>query len=74
MVVQLYGMLAEAVGTARVELEVHSTHQLRQELVGRYPALDGLSYSLAVDRVLVHHDMPLTGKEEIAALPPFAGG
>jgi molybdopterin converting factor small subunit len=33
-----------------------------------------MSYAIAVDRRLVQNDMPFTGTEEIAVLPPFAGG
>lgn len=74
MEVQLFGLLAEAIGLQRVEVEAYSTHKLRDALVDQYPVLGALSFALAVDRVIVHHDIPLTGKEELAALPPFAGG
>ena len=36
--------------------------------------LNDLSYSIAVDRSIVHGEMELSGDEEIAVLPPFAGG
>ena len=50
------------------------THALRRELEQRISGLDRLSYSIAVDRHIVHNDIPLLGHEEIAVLPPFAGG
>ena len=48
--------------------------ELRRSLAARISGLDQLSYAIAVDRRIVHQDVPLTGSEEIAVLPPFAGG
>lgn len=74
MEVLLFGMIAEAAGTDRIELTASSTQELREVLVDRVPDIRGLSYSIAVDRSLVHEDITLSGNEEIAVLPPFAGG
>ena len=74
MEVLLFGMIAEKAGTDRMVVEVGSLAQLRQVLTERIPAMAKLSYAIAVDRRIVHQDVPLTGSEEIAVLPPFAGG
>ncbi len=74
MKVLLFGMIAEKAGKAEVEMDSESTHALKRELEQRIPGLDRMSYALAVDRRVVHTDVPLSGKEEIALLPPFAGG
>lgn len=74
MEVLLFGLIAEAAGTDRIQLNASSTQQLRELLVERVPGLKGLSYSIAVDRSLVHENIALGGNEEIAVLPPFAGG
>ncbi len=74
MQVLLFGLIAEAAGTDRIELNATSTQELRELLVARIPEMKGLSYSIAVDRSLVHEDIALSGTEEIAVLPPFAGG
>jgi molybdopterin synthase sulfur carrier subunit len=74
MEVLLFGIIAEQAGTDRLALEANSLHGLRTTLVERIPQLAKLSYAIAVDRTVVHGDMPLTGSEEIAVLPPFAGG
>lgn len=74
MRVRLFGMLAERAGTDRIEVQASSVEVLRRQLEERIPGLPQLSYAIAVDRVLVNGDRALTGSEEIALLPPFAGG
>jgi molybdopterin synthase sulfur carrier subunit len=74
MKVLLFGMIAEKAGAAEVEMAATSTHFLTRELEQRIPGLDRMSYAIAVDRRIVKEDTPLTGREEIALLPPFAGG
>lgn len=74
MEVLLFGMIAEQAGTDRLAVEASSLNGLRATLLERLPELGALSYAIAVDRTVVHGDMSLTGSEEIAVLPPFAGG
>ncbi len=74
MRVLLFGMIAEKAGVAEVHVDAGSTHALRSALEQRIPGLAKLSYSISVDRRMVHADVPLRGDEEVAALPPFAGG
>ena len=74
MKVLLFGILAEKAGADMLELEVESTLGLRRRLSEKVPDADLLSYAIAVDRRIVHDDIRLTGNEEIALLPPFAGG
>lgn len=74
MKVLLFGMIAEKAGAAEVEASGTTAHALLRELESRIPGLDRMSYALAIDRRVVKGDVPLTGKEEIALLPPFAGG
>jgi len=74
MEVLLYGLIAEKAGASRLELHASTLSELRVRLVERIPALSALSHAIAVDRVIVKDDRSLTGREEIAVLPPFAGG
>jgi molybdopterin converting factor small subunit len=74
MKVLLFGMIAEKAGTTQLDLVAPSTHALRHLLLDRIQGLDRMSFALAVDRVIVHEDVVLNGTEEIALLPPFAGG
>lgn len=74
MRVLLFGMFAEMAGTSSMDVQAASIHELKAALMVRIPGLDQLCHALAVDRRIVRDDMPLTGAEEIALLPPFAGG
>ena len=74
MRILLFGMIAERAGTERMDVEAATLGELRHSLAQRIEGLDNLRYAIAVDRRIVKDDMPLTGKEEIALLPPFAGG
>ena len=74
MRVLLFGMIAEKAGATEVELDARSTHTLKRLLEQRIPGLDRMSYALAIDRRIVKEDVPINGNEEIALLPPFAGG
>lgn len=74
MDVKLFGLIAEKVGTERMQLSAPDTDALLRALEQRIPGLSSLSYALAVDRKIVRDNVKLGGGEEIALLPPFAGG
>lgn len=74
MNVQLFGMIAEKAGVDTLSVEAASITALRAVLEQRIPGLAELQYAIAVDRRIVRDDRPLTGREELALLPPFAGG
>lgn len=74
MRVLLFGAIAERAGMDVIESHAGSLALLKQDLEERIIGLREMSYALAVDRKLMIGDAPLTGKEEVAVLPPFAGG
>lgn len=74
MQVLLFGSIAEKAGSAVLQVEASSVATLRQVLIKRVPELEHMRYAIAVDRRVVTDDRELTGAEEIAVLPPFAGG
>lgn len=74
MEVLLFGLIAEKAGADRIQVDAPSLDQLRAQLVERVEGLTQMSYAIAVDRRVVQGDMLLTGTEEVAVLPPFAGG
>ena len=74
MRILLFGLIAEKAGTSMLMSEATSLTTLRQDMETRIPGLGMLSYAIAVDRRIVKEDMAFTGQEEVALLPPFAGG
>ena len=74
MEVLLFGMIAERAEVGSLQLSAKNMKELRDQLAMRIKGLNELSFSIAVDRTIVHGEMDLIGGEEIAVLPPFAGG
>lgn len=74
MDVLLFGSIAEKAGTDRLSISAPDTQALKQALEEHIEGLSLLSYALAVDRKIMNGNVELSGSEEIALLPPFAGG
>lgn len=74
MDIKLFGLIAEKAGTDSLRVSAADLNGLRKVLEERIDGLSGLSYAIAVDRKIVRDNVPLGGSEEIALLPPFAGG
>lgn len=74
MEVKLFGMIAEKAGAKAITLSASSVQGLKQAAEQRIHGLAALSYAIAVDRRIINGDAPLNGNEEVALLPPFAGG
>lgn len=74
MEVRLFGAIAEKAGASTIQLDAPTVAELRQALIQRIPGLANLSHAIAVERRIVTGDHALSGTEEIAVLPPFAGG
>ena len=75
--IQFFGMIAELVGKETLEIEAFEGSVLNEVeafLLGEYPALENMSYTMSLNRQIVNGDSPLVKHNEIALLPPFAGG
>jgi len=51
-----------------------SVELLQLELEKKYPSICQNSYSIAVNQLVTHQNVALKDQDEIALLPPFAGG
>jgi molybdopterin synthase sulfur carrier subunit len=70
-----FGMLAEKMGTDSLEVEnPGSSEVLRRQLLQQFPALQSLTFRMALDRKLLQTDTDISQGQEIALLPPFSGG
>ncbi len=73
--VTFFGVLTEAAGTNSAELEVKGTlEELKEKVYERFPKVKNYLFKLAVNEMLVNADTPLSENDEIAFLPPYAGG
>lgn len=73
--VKYFGMLAEITGCTTEQLVIVSKGiaGLKKELLNKYPDFINKDFRIAQNQELVTDAALLTG-EEIAVLPPFAGG
>lgn len=71
-----FGMIAEAVGKENEEFEFtnSSVEELDQLIKNKYEKLFTMNYKVAVNQSFVEENTMLKDNDEIALLPPFAGG
>lgn len=73
--VLFFGVLAEKAGIERLSLEVtNDVESLRKKLFSNYPVLENYSFRISVNKRLVEDKEKLAEGDEVALLPPFAGG
>ncbi|MCB9235258.1 MAG: MoaD/ThiS family protein [Bacteroidia bacterium] len=71
----LFGQVQEAAGRAEMELEnIASLAELRTILSQKIPLLTQINYLTALNQEVVKGDAGLKDGDEIAIMPPFAGG
>jgi molybdopterin converting factor small subunit len=73
--VLLFGVLADVTGKNKVEVkEVKSIKDVMDQLSLKYPELEKFSFQVFVNKEQVSGNKSLREGDEIALLPPFAGG
>ena len=76
LLIKYFGMTTEASGKKEEELlnQYSSITELKKYLLMKYPELVNMNFKIAVNQLLIDGDYNIVGNEEIALLPPFAGG
>jgi molybdopterin converting factor small subunit len=74
--VKLFGILAEKAGKTALEWENAPTLQdLASQLKESFPALGETVWIMALNQTIEHQmNTPLKDGDEVALMPPFAGG
>jgi sulfur-carrier protein len=73
--VTLFGPLMDCAGAKKeMEAEASDVETLDQNFRQLFPAFHKHQYRIAVNRKIVKENTELTEGDEIAFLPPFAGG
>jgi len=72
----LFGILAEEAGCGEMEIgDVKSLDELNRHVISAYPSFSDHKYRLSVNKCLVNDkNVKLNDGDEVALLPPFAGG
>jgi molybdopterin converting factor subunit 1 len=75
IVILFFGELAEIAGTKkRIVSSIEDTLSLKEYINKEYPLLLNRKFRIAVNKEVVSANQSLKDGDEIALLPPFAGG
>ena len=75
MKILVFGMLVEDIGNEELQIELlPDIEALREELIEKYPALKNRQFMIAVNKQKINGNVTLKASDEIALIPPFAGG
>lgn len=71
-----FGQIAEKTGKSEefTDLDLSSLSDAQKWLISTYPDLEKASYKIAVNHSFTSDDTALKDGDELAVLPPFAGG
>lgn len=74
MNVLLFGALADVTGKSEIEIKAIDTDSLKKDLLTQFPLLNQYRFQLAVNKEKIKNNVVLSETDEVALLPPFAGG
>jgi sulfur-carrier protein len=76
--VKYFGLIADSTEKNEenffIESEFVTLNQLQSKLEDHYPEIKNTTYSFAVNQSITKSNIELNNNDEIALLPPFAGG
>lgn len=73
--VLFFGVLTEVTGTnCKHYLEVKSIGDLKLRLQDDFPEIVHYNYRIALNNEIINNDPQLKDGDEVAFMPPFAGG
>ena len=74
--VLFWGVLTDIAQTKEIEVQdITALKALKQQLLQKYPKLEAYSHHFAVNHEIIHEDdLVLEDGDEVALLPPYAGG
>jgi molybdopterin synthase sulfur carrier subunit len=73
--VLFFGILTELVGKGiKYYEDVKSLEQLKQRVEEDYPEIVHYKFKISLNNIFINGDKALKNGDEVAFLPPFAGG
>jgi len=73
--VLFFGILAEVTGTnCKHYSDVKSTGDLKLRIEDEFPEVVHYNFRISLNNVLIDNDLLLNDGDEVALMPPFAGG
>jgi molybdopterin converting factor small subunit len=77
LIIKYFGLIQEVTNkdSEIIQVENHwRKSDILNQLVIQYPALENISFQLAVNQTIINDNVQLMEGSELALLPPFAGG
>ena len=75
MNIKVFGQLTDIFNGENINIEnAADITELKNQLISLFPALSEKTFVIAVNKKIIHENLPLTQNAEIALLPPFSGG
>jgi molybdopterin synthase sulfur carrier subunit len=73
--VLFFGVLSEVAGTdCKHYMEVKSINDLKSRIMDEFPEIEHYNYRISLNSEIINSDRILNDSDEIALMPPFAGG
>ena len=73
--VLFWGRLTDITGTNVCDIEnIDDLHELKDSLIKTYPGLSDQHYMMAVNQEVSNGNTALEDGDEVAFMPPYAGG
>jgi molybdopterin converting factor small subunit len=73
--VLFFGVLSEVAGSdCKYYSDTRSSDDLRHRILDDFPEIVHYNYRLSLNNEIIESNMPLGDNDEVALLPPFAGG
>lgn len=71
-----FGVLTDIVGnsTIKYKTDLKDIDELKKALQNQYPNLAKQTYKIAINQEIITENSTINDNDEIAFLPPFAGG
>jgi molybdopterin converting factor small subunit len=70
-----FGILSEVAGTSiKFYYDVKSIEHLKQRVTDDFPEIINYHFKISLNNEFINGDSALTNGDEVAFLPPFAGG
>jgi len=78
LIVKYFGVIADLTHKKEeqfyVEQGMNSLDQIRLKLEKQYPEIKQVAYAIALNQTVMQQDALVNENDELALLPPFAGG
>jgi len=74
MIVKYFGPMTDITGKQEETIQSETLSELKATILKSYPDSEGVEFSISVNEEIIHEDIALSDSDEIAILPPFAGG